>query len=65
MRHNSRLSLPSNPFLTLNLDPRPYLEGHGDLVSRLLIGISGAIIWLIGVINLLSESLTLNPESQP
>ena len=28
-----------------------YLEGHGDLVSGLIIGIVGVIIWLIGVIN--------------
>ena len=27
-----------------------YLEGHGDLVSRLIMGIIGLMIWLIGVI---------------
>ena len=24
-----------------------YLEGHGDLVSRLIMGIIGAIMWLL------------------
>ena len=32
------------------------LEGHGDLVSRSIMGIFEAIIWLIGVINLLAKS---------
>ena len=32
----------------------PYLEGHGDLVSRLNMWIFGVITWLVGVINLLS-----------
>ena len=32
------------------------LDGHGDLVSRLIIGIIGVIIWLIGLINLLTKS---------
>ena len=27
------------------------LEGHGDLGSRLVMGIDGGIIWLIGVFN--------------
>ena len=31
-------------------------EGQGDLVSRSIIGIVGVIIWLIGVINLLTKS---------
>ena len=30
-------------------------EGHGDLVSRLILGIVGDTIWLIGVINLLTS----------
>ena len=34
----------------------PYLEGRGDLVSRLRIGVSWVIIWIVGVINLLTES---------
>ena len=33
-----------------------HLEGHGDLVSRLVMGIIGVIIWLIGMINLLTKS---------
>ena len=33
-----------------------YLEGHGDLVSKLIMGITGFITWLIGVINLLTKS---------
>ena len=35
---------------------RNYLEGHEDLVGRLIIGRIGAIVWLIGVINLLTRS---------
>ena len=33
-----------------------YLEGHGDLVNGLIMGIIGVSIWLIGVINLLTKS---------
>ena len=33
-----------------------YFKGHGDLVSRLIVGIVGVIIWLIGVINLFTKS---------
>ena len=33
-----------------------YLEGQGDLVSRLIMGIIGVTIWVIGVINLLTKS---------
>ena len=33
-----------------------YLEGHGDLVHALIMGIIGVVIWLIGVINLLTRS---------
>ena len=32
----------------------PYLEGQGDLVSRLKRGISRDTIWVIGLISLLS-----------
>ena len=32
------------------------LRGHGDLVSRLIVGIKGVILWLIGVIVLLAKS---------
>ena len=35
---------------------RVYFEGHGDLVSRLILGIIGVIIWLIGVIHILTKS---------
>ena len=35
---------------------RQYLEGQGDLVSRLIMGIIGVIIWVIGVIILLTKS---------
>ena len=33
-----------------------YLEGQGDLVSRLRMGINGLTIWVIGVLNLLAKS---------
>ena len=33
-----------------------YLEGQGDLVSRLIMGIFRVTIWDIGVINLLTKS---------
>ena len=33
-----------------------YLEGQGDLVSRLIIGIIRVTIWVIGVINPLTKS---------
>ena len=33
-----------------------YLEGHGDLITRIIMGIIGVTIWVIGVINLLSKS---------
>ena len=37
-----------------------YLEGHGDLVRRLMTGITTLIVWLIGIINILPKSpLTL------
>ena len=39
-----------------NLPITPYLEGHGDFVSRLIIGIPGDTIWLMGVINLRTKS---------
>ena len=34
----------------------PYLDSHGDLVSRLIIGIIGIIIWVIGLFNILTKS---------
>ena len=33
-----------------------YLGGHGDLVSRLIMGITGVMIWLMGVMNLTTKS---------
>ena len=33
-----------------------YLEGQGDLVSRLIMGIIRVTIWVIGIINLLTKS---------
>ena len=33
-----------------------HLEGQGDLVSRLIMGIIGVTIWVIGVIILLTKS---------
>ena len=32
-----------------------YLEGQGDLVTRLMMGIIGVTIWVIGVYNLLTK----------
>ena len=37
------------------LSLRPFLEGHGDLVSGLIRGIVGVIIWLTEVIHLLTN----------
>ena len=34
----------------------PYLEGHRYLLSRSMMGTMGVILWLIGVIILLTES---------
>ena len=34
----------------------PYLEGQGDLVTRLIMRIIGGSIWVIRVINLLTRS---------
>ena len=42
-----------------------YFEGHGDLVSRLIVGIIAIITWLVRVVNLLSPHdppKTLNPK---
>ena len=35
---------------------RVYLEGQGDLVSRLIMGIIRVTIWVMGVMNLLTKS---------
>ena len=34
----------------------PYLEGQGDLISRLIMRIFRVTIWIIGVISLLTKS---------
>ena len=55
----ARSSLPtSQPHKTFLHRPRriynstiPYLEGQGDLVSRLTMRINRVTIWVIGVIN--------------
>ena len=47
------------------LNPKPYLEGQGDLVTGLLMGIIGVTIWVIGVTNLLTKfplTLQVNPK---
>ena len=36
------------------------MEGPGGLVSRVMMGITGFILWPIGVINLLSQSTCLS-----
>ena len=35
---------------------REYLEGQGDLISRILMGITRVLILVIGVTNLLTKS---------
>ena len=40
----------------LRVNLAPYLEGQGDLVTRLIRGITGNTIWVIGVINLRTKS---------
>ena len=40
-----------------------YLEGQGDLVSRLIMGIMRVTIWVTGVINILTKSP--DPPSRP
>ena len=37
-------------------NPKPYLEGHGDFVDGLRMGITRVTTWVIGVINLLTKS---------
>ena len=34
----------------------PYLEGQGDFVRRLIVRITRVTIWVMGVINLLTQS---------
>ena len=49
-------ALPPTSGLTSSSESWVYLEGHGDLVSRLIMGISRVVIWIIGFINLLTKS---------
>ena len=49
-------ALPEADSLNLLLSKRGYLEGQGDLVSGLIMGITRVTIWVIGVINLLTKS---------
>ena len=49
------LDLTQNP-KSLIVSKRAFLEGHWDLVSRVIMGIIGVTIWVIGVINLLTKS---------
>ena len=46
----------TNTIHSLYICISPYLEGRGDLVSRLIMGIIRVTIWVIGVINLLTKS---------
>ena len=48
----SRLGTATGEFPKLR---GPYLEGHGDLVSRVIMGISRVTIWAMGNINLLTK----------
>ena len=41
---------------------RVYLEGHGGLVSRLLMGVTGVTRWVIGVTSILTS--TPDPPSR-
>ena len=47
---------PSSAKVGLSQNPGPYLEGQGNLLSRLVTGITTVTIWVIGVINLLTKS---------
>ena len=50
---------PHPPLLGITVvsgNAKPYLEGQGDLVNGLIMGITRVTIWAIGVINLLTKS---------
>ena len=49
VRLRNRSSLPAKV-------PTPYLEGKGDLVSRLTMGLFRVVIWLIGFKNVPTKS---------
>ena len=44
------------PLLLYQVRGHRYLEGQGDLVTGLIMGIIGVSIWVIGVITLLTKS---------
>ena len=49
-------SIKSRPSLQGVRQKPTYLEGQGDFVSRLIMGIIRVTIWVVGVINLLTKS---------
>ena len=53
MRRRAALGLANESWV---IGCRVCLEGQGDLVSRLIMGIIGVTIWVIGVIDLLTKS---------
>ena len=55
-KHEASLTIPFFPKVLVSSLFRGYLEGHGGLVGRLVTGIVGFILWLIGTINLLTKS---------
>ena len=46
------------------LNPKLHLEGQGDLVSTLTMGLIGVTIWVMGVLNPLTKS-PFDPPSKP
>ena len=50
------LSYQKDSYVYLSCSLGTLLGGSGDLVSRLIMGIIGVTIWIIGVINLLTKS---------
>ena len=51
----SLVGMNPNSCSDMSLSPNSYLEGQGDLVNRLTMGISRVTKWVIGVINLLTK----------
>ena len=52
---NYHILFPMSSLGPSPLSSKHHLEGHGDLVSRLRMGISRDTIWVIGVINVLTK----------
>ena len=52
----SFLMLSQRPLTSALLSATGYLEGQGNLVSRLIRAIPGATVWVIRVIHLLTKS---------